>query len=549
MYFHAGLLAMGSTMRLSAFVFVLVMVIKLQPAESNAASEVLGGVYQKMAALSNSLISDMQEFFYKYRTPALSIEDYTLLFLATSIAESESILCAFQRRGLLVVEMIIKKYFIDKTEPLDRVLVRSRCLLELIATRAFVLSLERGLSAIERHRKEICLVQLKYESTYPSVMDLTRKYLKLRTNDAWKLDAVNQNFDQTLSRYKDIVPLRLSGIPVADMDVDISETLRVIDQMITTTEMSIGGPMPIDVLLKTYTDPKLHLDIKYSIFLCNGNADRPSAQVVDTLPMAQVLRYEEKIIQETTALDNYLRQIDLRAAELDERFNQFLQEIFYNVYNAALVNNNYPVMALSAQMAEMEALLHASEKRMLDIIRSDLDHNADYSHIIATNSRAIDMLVLRLIARAAANGFKIIELRRKKLYMVMRRYEEYYGVRDLATKYARHMNSRQTALVSTVSKIRELVHDYRRDVPEAQANHVFATVDRLAEAEASKWNFGWDEYYLLRQHLNQTTFDQIRTACQKSSNKVHRPRGDLVVANTMEQILQYEANLLEDQSD
>lgn len=535
-------------MRLFGLALAAAAALLAPPVDCDVASEMLAAVHEHMARLDRDLAAEMSKVFYDHRTLAQAEENYILLYLSAQMAESEAAMYAMQKRALLAAEIIIKEYFVAKTQPLGPLLIRGKSLIELIVKRSLVSSIDRGLTMIERHRKEIFLLQLKFEFTQRGVMDLTRAYVRLRAANEAQYNAERHELGDALNRYRDVAQLRLADATAAHAEVDVVGTMGLIDQMLRMAELAADGhaALDLDAVLDKYAGPYLARDIKYSRFLA-GQVDKPSASIIDAVSMHKVLTYERKIVEETTALDTYLRQIDLRANETEQRFRRNLREIFYDVYNEARLNENYPRQALSAQMAEIEAFLYAGEMRMLALIkRMFIEHISDFANIIATNSRPVRMLVLRLVARGAANGFNVVELRRKKVYQTARRYKRYYGVKDLSTRFARHMNASQTALVDTVSEIRQLVSVYRDEVPEAQANSVLVTIDRLAEAEATKWLFGSDEYYLLRNHLDARTFEDIRQACQKSSNKVYRPRGDLYNSISMDEILQYDNLLLLD---
>lgn len=136
-----------------------------------------------------------------------------------------------------------------------------------------------------------------------------------------------------------------------------------------------------------------------------------------------------------------LREINNKLDELTVQFVNSIRKIFYEPQQVAWQQKNYPLLAISAQMAEVEMILYAVQSRAMyiaqDLVsRYCIARSKPLPRNLVEGKPLIDLLVRCVIDHSIDNALESILLHRKKIYLQLLAKDDVPGVRELAIKYA-----------------------------------------------------------------------------------------------------------------
>lgn len=504
----------------------------------------LAGVYHKVTDMRDEFNRDLRETFLDKKDRAESSP--VLLAIATKMAECKAILQAYQLRGLLTAGEIIQVYFIQASRSLNEVLIRSKHLVDLIVDRVVVRSIERGLRAVEKIRKELYLLLMMHHAE-PGVPELARQHSQSLAKVKSREADFKREFEQTLSKYRELVPLTLF------VDDDQPDAVDAVDEMIDEAEQladRFGGASDEDrtsVLLAKYVGANVLMDIRMAALKTAGTVQEFGDNQLESVNMTDVQAYEDRMLLAVNTVANYLSEIDTMVGELDSKFDDYIEEVFDRPQQVEDVARNYPLRGVSVFMAEYGALLYCDDRRMLLSIRDAIeDFSADFVHILATDRRPVDILVKRLMKYVGENAQVNNErvLRKRRLFVLLRNYDHFKDVRALARAFANYNINRDQDAFQAGVEINRLVESYRRDTPADRCQQVLAGIDEHFAAVVGKWHDDPGEQRMLKLTLKPELLARIRQARTKASNRILRvKRGDLARMDTNE-IRRYELRLL-----
>lgn len=471
-----------------------------------------------------------RKFFYVPEAVAVREDSFFLLDLAIEVALSDAIVYAHQRRGLQAAREVINKYFVARRAPLNPVLVPDSDLVELIIQRAVAESIKRGLQAIEGRRKRIYLLEQRH-ADHPRVLTLARLFARSLMTLEVKETNARLDFQVLLGKYKEYVPFLWSA-------AHESEVTSAIDQLIQ--EAAADGDLNEDALLRRYSKSTVLVDLFVAQDRWKGQFEIWPADEISAVRMKDITVYEDQITQQTEGIGAYLKDLEWKLVQMDEFFEQVIDEVFYEPQNMGVTKNNYALHAVTSFMADCEALMYAEERRMLVVLRDLVEqqqsdvfqrlYELDKNLIYVIENRLLLFTVESIIARASD--------RKKKLILMLKRYDTVDGVRDLAREHLARINGRRRQLADIQMTLHLYLQDIWGALPERKQ-----MVDQVVQEGIETWTAGLDDGHLLNSALDPTLFKDLVDTRKKSFKKIYRPSMSAIEAVTARDIAMYEGGL------
>lgn len=507
----------------------------------------LAELKRTLADMNDKFREHLRKVLYDQIQLSERTQNHALMAISVKISESEAILYAFRRRALLVTAEIIEKYFITKSIPLNRNLVSNRYLLDIIALYAYGRAIENGLIAIGQHRRVIYLLEKTYERR-PGVKDLARIYSRSIADIVHKENAVRQVFERALLSYIEVIPLRM-------FNVNVTDTMRAAVEMILETEKLVDQAdyaLSMEQLVQKYVDPGAVFDIAQVSQKTLATVEQFGSEATQAVRMEDIDSYDQAVVQSRlsgvpTHLSYQYSVRDMNKA-LHARFQQTMRKLLYERQQVAAKEGNFPLMALSAQMAETEALMYVQEVRMLWILEDLFERNALLvGRLLVTNRKPFDALAQRLINFAIDDGLAMIDSSRKRIYLIEQRYDERPGVKELARDYASGIYSRKTRLIRGEFESKHLIDSFKLEAQsQEQARTLLEVVDGMYDHATEKYRRSNSNIaYLLKSFSEPQVYQTIRHAKNRSANRYVRPSLSETNAVKNEQIYNYEYSLFD----
>lgn len=251
----------------------------------NAASAVNGlrGVNGKLGDLDAEFATKMREIFYDQQQVAEADEDYIRLAILAEIAENECVLYASQRRGLMIVGEVIKRYFVTKRRRIRNIVVGAReLLIDLVIRSAIersVVSAHRFVE-LEKRRKTIYMLLRQYEQT-TGIRNLARRYSSVVVSMETRQISGREKLEETLDRYKDDVASSTSLV------LTTRETLVAIDNLLSE---EAAGVVDWTVMV----DQKLLHDIELAKRKAISEIGSDYLNITRIIKLGRVVMYENR---------------------------------------------------------------------------------------------------------------------------------------------------------------------------------------------------------------------------------------------------------------
>lgn len=519
-------------MQIGLSFFALAALWALQKPESVASAEPSERIFElddKLTRLERKFQNGYRKLFYGPQVTAEQEQNYALLELAIEMVESDAILYAHQRRGLLAAQRVINDHFVTRIAPLSPVLVPSSDLVDMIIKRSIAQSIKSGFYAIEYRRKKIYLIA-KENAAHPKVLALSRIYAWSTSATEGQETRATKEFEDLLNRYKEDVPFLWSA-------ARLSQTLSAIDELIGR---AAGQDLDEKRLLKEYIDPAVLVELFMARHRTKDKFKPLLPEQISSVSMRDIVVYEDKIIQESEGIGSYLKDLDGKLKLMDDVFDQTIQEMFYEQQHMGITKSNYPLLAISSYMADTEALMYAEERRMLTVIRDLIEQHEPemFSKFLSFDKNLIYIIEHRLLMFAVERIIARATERKKKLYLMLRRYDSKDGIKELAREHIQHINSRKLLL----EQIQMSLHLYLRTIWGAIPERRRA-VDHLVNLGITLWSAGLEEAQLLQTNLDPSLFRDLLRTRQRSFKKIYRASGASIDAVTPREIAEYESEL------
>lgn len=256
-------------------------------------------VSNKIDDLQENFDLTIKKIFYDKQPVAREEASYGLMLLSAKMAESIAIMHAEQRKMLLIVYDIVKDYFVEKTKPLDEVLMDNKHLIELVVQRSIKYSTRLGLSLIDDRLREIYLLLLQFDKD-SHVKQLAREYFQVLKDKELMMKQAGDIIDQSWDRYIEENEDRLT-------DSQLTDTFKVIDKLIDAAidfadkALVPDSEDPLDeldeeVMLENYVSPKMIIDIRLAIYNTVGKVEDLNEEAIEAVDMKSIDEYKRKIM-------------------------------------------------------------------------------------------------------------------------------------------------------------------------------------------------------------------------------------------------------------
>lgn len=281
------------------------------------------------------------------------------------------------------------------------------------------------------------------------------------------------------------------------------------------------------------------------------------------LVILMLYHYQQHPLVGCNSSEDSLDGINRMLSELTVNFVGEIKKIFYDKLAQAEADENFPLISLSAQMVEIEAILYAIQVKALfvaqDIVVTYLiTKRKQLNEILVANKHLVDMIVHRLREHALDNGLTGIRRRRKMLYLQLRMYEDEPGVRSLALEYFQSLARIDVELRSARDEYANSLERYKSQAPSSMsADYAWRTarcVDQLIcdtviemdrDLGVERLGEGMEQEDLLKMSINPEILKDVRMAELKAIDKVEEVDENLLSQLTMQQVLAYENQVID----
>lgn len=486
--------------------------------------------------LDEDFLEKVKDVYYKTKQAAEAQENYPLLAIATAMAEYEAAWYAAQKRGLVCSEVLLIRYFIAQSRPLDRILVRGDNLIDMMIKRTMERAIKepKVLAELDKHRKKVYLYLKRYTGEVDGVDELAHKYARHIVHMKAVTMLARRDFDLAAYKYRRETPLMdFDGFALTAMaslevaidgawaDKEVAE-MDMIDQYKDLVMSVVAAKLIAHDFVYTYEDEHL----------------RP-------VDMNDVAAYEESVLRGRIGLASFSMDLSEEVESMERKFADNMREMFYEQQELGARLNSYPLMAVSCQMAEIQSLLMVDLRRMRLQIRSLLTRQEQkLGWIFEVNPYAVEFMVQHLIGYSIEHALIRVLSRRKKLYLSLMRYEVDEHVRDLARTYYKHMYVLNYQLRETKG-LSEMYKDLvMTKTPPEHLPTIVDDVNELIQRGVHAWTLRLKDMRLLSMSLDKTMYKDIKASYKRSFNKIYRASAITIDSVTEEDINRHERELL-----
>lgn len=215
----------------------ILIALLLQQRPSVGASAIEGSlveVDQMLSKLDQFYEQSIQKVFYDTKENAEATQDYQLIEFAAEMADCIAVLHAAERRALLNAKEIITRYFIDRTEILNEVILENKHAIDLILNRLTQAAIEDSLWATEDRRRKVYLLWALHHDA--DIVQTTMEFLKIIAIAKAKEKLAAKNVDLSLRKYN----LEASAFLTARQRATV---MQAVDNLIETAEKIIESPL------------------------------------------------------------------------------------------------------------------------------------------------------------------------------------------------------------------------------------------------------------------------------------------------------------------
>lgn len=477
----------------------------------------------------------MRAFFYDKKIA----NDPVLRYLVAHLAKCESILYAARRAGMDQADTMLREYFIHTTKPMNPMLVANEHLAEVFVQRLIAGSIEDGLYKMEQCRKKSYLLLTRselYHDLKGAMIRALEHFARIASTEAAET-AAQRAAELALEKYIE----QGQSLP----ETDFVMLFMAIDEMISCEP----APTDSEQLVTSYVGQKLRTDIMNATLLMKGVIGRFSPDQIDSVDMNDVLFYEDKVIEAFDRVDRYTTEFELRLIQLDSTFRDAMQAMFYQRKQLSDELNDLPLLAVASQVARLEALMYADERRMLIILRNlSIISREEFARIYVADRNMIDLLetsLVRYVVEQHLRSSARLVRDRKCLYLLLCKFgtdsssQSSSRCKQLAVEHFRRTLQREARATELGEQCRSIRRRVQMVLP-GGAQRIFDDLEAAARAEWRKDSAERRLSYNIDPHL----LMDIKEAKIQSYNKLLRPPNIVVDRVTHSDMVDYEDRLL-----
>lgn len=505
----------------------------------------------KVGFLGASFAKNIVDIFYDKAESAEAAENYPLLALLTEMARMHVSQHRREQNALSVANEIFDKYFVRSHLEMHDSLPKTKSLADLIVCRVIQNACESEFEAEKNRRKRIYSLFREHDQV-TGVRELAREYSARARDKKTRAIKSKERTEGALRKYQS---------DISDDDVfsdQASNTMRCVDELIALTRLSRPrGSRPMDIDGSPIMSDVIKIERKLV-----GKVNRPSNFAVERIPMEEVAAYEQAQLR--SHLESILVLINLKQSELDQILSRNIDEILFKQRQVLdkSAKNYYPMLALSAELAEAEALLYTFQKRMLRVVdgvvrRYFLDRTSALNETLLENSHLLSALLLRADVCALEAGILRLEDQRKRWYLFLKAYDLDRDMVALARKFYVDLNQLQHRLaqinVETISMIKRYKYEVSFVLSEPHLSNTAKQVDELLREsiqrdytammrESSRTEVELD--YLFEKYIGANVVKAIRSTEREAVGRVEQLDQDSIQSVDPQLVMALEREIL-----
>lgn len=169
---------------------------------------------------------------------------------------------------------------------------------------------------------------------------------------------------------------------------------------------------------------------------------------------------------------------------MSDRYIEKVEDDYHPFQDRAELRRDFPLVAVSARINLILALMHADEDALLSRLRQYLiDDSMPLDDKLVWNSHLMELIYFRSFSRSIRSG-TIIDLRRE-LYILLRTYTDHSGIQSLARTFYNDLRDRDLEYSETEIRASQMYDNYLRDVSFAighiQSHEPIRAVERIID--------------------------------------------------------------------
>lgn len=491
-------------------------------------NEVIQELDQRMHHLVDDFRDDIQELYYAARQEAEASNNLPLIAVLVEAAKLELSQHQDEKESLSTARNIIQRYFLSSSSQyLHGWPPETDSLIDLIIKRSVQRACESQIVDVLRSRQRLNLL-LKRHGHQPGVRESATKCAQRIRNRKFRVVKARAIVQDALERYTQVAAPNFAS---ADQP---SEILETIDSLIDECKSQVSNLTPTDT-----SDHELQMDLAATERALIGRVVRPRESKVESITRDD-LEIQENLLIEThqrAVLSDINHRLDL----LKEKFAQNMRRLFLDPVPQAEAEGNYPLMLLSARMAECEAIMYTAEYRMLMMMkelirRLFIDMSEPLNETLVQNSNLIDLLIQRAVGFALETALKDLTDHRKRIYLRLLGYD-YGHLKDLARTFYLILKERKARLNKADADSLISLRRYRNELAFVLPDHqmmliTLRTIDQLVDEAVKQGNIHImrtntsipaslkDKNYLLRRFVGPDLMDSIISVQERTIGKV-----------------------------
>lgn len=234
----------------------------------------------------------------------------------------------------------------------------------------------------------------------------------------------------------------------------------------------------------------------------------------------------------------YILAIGRKMSMLDNGLADTIQNMFYERGPVVPTKDNYPMLALVAEIAEMEMSLHKHEQDALSnsalVIEKYMGDGVSDS--------LIDLVVSRMIEQVSMSELDLEQDRRKKIYLLLRSYDHEPGVRKLALDYSSRVKAIEARALKAKALLDETLLRYQTEISGVHSDQKSTDPLQLVDDFIKETKASSVTPYQ-RDVLNEWMSNEIAQTFHEAQGRVKQLPEDEITAVKMDDVLAYENSM------
>lgn len=411
--------------------FVLSLALHLHQVRGDSLEALRAELGQRTTNLDASFKDKIHDVFYKSRQDAEETGNKAMLHFAVKVAQLELLHYIRERRALLIAGSIFLEHFSPPSSSIfDNGLPKTKSLADLILYRLIQKTCEDEPEVEQDLRKTIHDLYHAYDPE-EFVEDIAREHalrVEGRKARAVKAKAFTES---ALERVKTDLADQVT-------DQQVFNISKFVDELIYGAETRFALRPMAGLSDRVSRDIAEAARETWNYAIPNSRYDT-TKDIVRAYETGVALSFKREIIFE----------INAELIDLEDDFMENIRHVFDIPHElaAASQTGDIPLMAVSARMAEFEALLYAAEEKMKMIVKGIftqclIERNKELTDPLIENSNLIYLIWYRSTEHALESAFRQAINLRKEIYLLLRSNQHAY-IQRLARRFYESMKDKE----------------------------------------------------------------------------------------------------------